>query len=152
MMVQIFSILLIIFTLLSLLTNIFLLKTHKQFLYLLIPLQLFIASFSFLTFESVKGYATRNVSELKQEFTYISHFSNNENVYIIGLAENSSEPRMYVITSQNEKQLEKLQKIVTKLGTIQQKVEQGNIVKITLSETDDITWKIDYKIQTIKKD
>lgn len=151
-MITILSIFLVIFTIISLLTNIFVLKSHKYLLYFLIPIQLFIATFAYLTIEGIKGYATYDISELYTEFTYVTHFATGENVYIIGIPENSNIPRMYAVDPETEKQIENAQKMVTQLNAIKEKTEQGNSVKVTISPTNDIRWKIEHQSDLIKKE
>lgn len=79
-------------------------QREKPILYVLIPVILLFAVSTGYAINEMKGYATRNLSDLQKEFVYLGHWGDDP-VFLLTIPQGAVEPRLYALPSDmlNEK-------------------------------------------------
>lgn len=117
-----------LYTILACFTNIFLFGKHRKYLYFLIPLQLFLGFSFYSAIDHIKGYATHSVEELSgKQFTFISYFVKNNNLYLIAVPPGGFEPRMYLWmkTDSTPQSMNRLGKKIEQFDTVTKEKRKG---------------------------
>jgi hypothetical protein len=80
---------------------------ERKALWIVVPVMLAFAAYSWKAVDSLLGYATGDLSELSEPFTYIIHVG-QEPVWLWAVPAGGSEPRAYVLTDLSEEEREGL--------------------------------------------
>lgn len=135
-----------LYTVLACLTNIFVFGKYRKALYLLIPVQLFLCFSFYVAVDHIKGFATHSVDELVgKQFTFITYYVRNNEIYLIAVPPGGFEPRMYIYFSAKKgtpDELSKLGKKLDKLSLAKKEREKGRSVIIEDSPYDNDHFQI----------
>lgn len=131
-MLTVFAVCMVLFTLLSLYTNIILASEKlTKFLYVLIPIQLSLAAFGYKLYNEVQGYATTDISQLLNEeepFVFVTYFMNGNDLYLIAYPYGRIEPRFFVFKGDSEGDLKTNRKLLSQLQNLSKDLKETDIV------------------------